>query len=225
MKVIVFVALFAVAALAFNPQKPFQLGRHVRSVGDVVFTPAKLPCAYKIIVAAEITQQSSTMIADQVYNRANDLLLFNYSIRSSPGSMAYSYRFDLEQSGTVPVFEAYSGYYCTKNDEPTEDAKRDAYNQVAFFNEKQTYDGVDNTVFQGQNCKAYYTANDMEHIFVYVDDNDYIIGEYYYLNDKSMEALATVKYSFDVPMDVFALDRATFTGCDQKAYSVPPEQC
>jgi len=224
MKIIAFIALFAVAALAFDLRKPFQL-KGKRSVGDVVFTPAKLPCAYSIHIAMEITQESYTMTADEMISRAKDLLLLNYTIKDYGMSTAYSYRFDLEQSLTVPVYEAYSGSYCQRDDKSEHEAKEEADSQVALFTEKNSFDGVDNTVFQGKPCKVYYLATDDEHVDLYVDDNDYIIGEYYYTNDKTSEGLATFKYDFNVPMGVFALDRTTYSGCEQKAYSVPPQQC
>jgi len=228
MKTIVVFALLAAFAYAQN----FTYFIHpltMNKVGEVVFTPAQLPCAYTINVTAEITQresgQSYTVIAVESMHRAKDLFMLDYSFKETPDHIAYSYRFDLEQSGMVPEFEAYAGYYCNRDDMSEEQA-RDAVDQfVAFFIQKQLYDTVEDTTFQGKQCKVYSTVVDDEHENIYVDENNYIIGEYLYTDDKSMEALATVKYNFDVPMSTFALDRSVFTGCDQKAYSVPPEQC
>jgi len=227
LKGICFVFILLVVAYA-TPRSIISSIFEPSQVGDITFTPAKLPCSFNL--SYHLQRVSGNITSDSFYTFLKNGKLFFLEEKEKTSIWDAIVRPDLsfESGGDiyVPFYSSYKGATCEERDLSEEEADDYVHDKLATFIDKQTFISVNETVFQGKKCKAYYTVKDKKtQVFEYVDEKDYIIGAIYRDPRKSYHYLVVVSYNFTVPMTGFAMDRSKFPDCQQKAYSVPKNQC
>jgi len=232
MKTIVVFALLAAFAYAQNFTyfiRPLTMNK----VGEVVFTPAVLPCSYTIKINSQQFKGSNRTAPVYINQRVayDGGIVSLYSEFRESGTKGFDViRSDLKHSEKgeyfTPLFSGYASnttHSCSNKDLSESETKKDVEAILHMFTEKTNFDGVKDTLFQGKRCKMYYTEKEDLHIHMYVDNKNYIIGVWEQQGKDTL--LAFFSYQFNAPMYNFALDREEFPGCDEKAYSAPQEQC
>jgi len=231
--VVVIVALLAAFTYASQFEyfiRPIGMNK----TGQVVFTPAKLPCSYVIKLDGQQFQKdnrTSTHFNQRIAYDGDMLSLFSSFSESQVRGLDII-RTDLkhtEQGNTyIPLFSGYgtnkSGE-CKYKDLTESEANKEIKEVLAKFTEKSVFDGVRDTVFRGKKCKLYHTDKEEEkhHLRVFVDNKNFIVGVWEQQQDETL--LTFISYDFNVTMNLFALNREEFPGCGEKAYSYPKDQC
>jgi len=187
---------------------------------DVVFTPADLPCKYRINVVAN---ETGGMTKQFVYKDGG---LFAIYTQQSKETTFEVVRADLKDYSGVPIFVAKgtNSESCQMVSYPEEAVEEIIEHALTLFITKETFDGVRDDVFQGQKCKAYYKVVEEVEGIIYADEDNYIIGVVV-KQGSTIDQYAAITYDFDFSMDEFVPDRSIFPDCDQKAYDTPKEQC
>jgi len=227
MKIAAVLAVLVVLAWA-KPADLFFKNWRAKKFGDATFVPAKLPCAFSIVIDSvqKVGPEQNHYV--RTYYKDGGLFPVVSDMQYAKYTSDYIVRPDLEDpSGKIPIFKATSIYACTETDSTKEEAEQFIHSDLTTFLDKQTFINVTDGEFQGKKCKVYYDY-DSQHgmnIYQYVDDNNYVIGTLSQHVGGDMSLLEVVTYTFSVSMDKFAMDRSLYPDCNEKAYSVPQDQC
>ena len=217
--------------LAFKTMKSFFVLciLFIVSMGDVTFTPAKLPCAFTIKTEIERTLEGSkegTVSVQEDYHYHGGLFHLISNIENTSRSdilVRPDIIFKEKKQEYVPIFDAMPKQKCQYIKSLKSDIENYEMNWLGVFMQKQTFDTVSESTFKGKKCKMYYSETETTLKFLYVDDNDYVIGSWH-SNGHKTEA-TSMYYIFNAPLEEFAMNRTMYSDCDQKAYSIPKEQC
>ena len=199
------------------------------SVGDVTFTPAKLPCAFTIRTNVERTIMGETHYAQEDYHYDGGMfhmISVIDGLASSTNELAVRTDFPFKQQGQeyVPVFTAIPRQHCQalKHSKSTV-ADYVCGEWLGLYMREQVYSSVSDATFQGKKCKMYYNSTDSFEVKVYVDDDNYVIGSVRSNGERTDTSV--VSYDFHAPLENFIMNKTLFPDCDAKAYLKPKEQC
>jgi len=91
--------------------------------------------------------------------------------------------------------------------------------ELGLFTATQEFENVSNSEFEGKKCKAYYRNEDDVDKYVFVDDDNFILGQKWFSGDSTFYIRYTYKMS--APLENFVLDHGKYPGCTTSAYEIP----
>jgi len=136
-------------------------------------------------------------------------------------------RFDLEyQAGKVyvPVFSSENEGACQDSEVPQHEADQQRTGALYYFLKVQKFDGMNRSTYNGVECNMYYRGEGGVDARLYASDDGHVIA----VVDRQDEGnyfIMETSFSYDFPMDVFALQESQFPGCSPSAYTAPTDQC
>jgi len=238
MKFVVFsliaVCAFALRFPAFN-KADFAVPE-LRDGDSVMFVPAELPCSYTL--TSELYQNTTT-----VYDENNVTTVLGDIIQTEMvyGFMEKTHQVNLLPEETAPVIivdrldlnETREGVLCeprfTLNETqcikeyiPVEEAIKEVIDSRAILIETAWFMGVNDTTFNGTDCKVYYNETNSSSILFYVDENDRIIGTTFIsiFGNITSNMTAVFMYGPEPELSDFVMD-TTSVVCDDEAYNAP----
>jgi len=222
------IVVFALLVLSVTANPFSNIFSRINPVkGDAVFVPAKLPCSHSLkgILYGNVQGQFTNAYNITVFR---DSSLFAMKTESSVDTYyAKIDRFDLcyEESGKSYCPEYYTdGGKCESFMFEKETEEQEIARSFSFFLEPQTFESVSKSTYRGVTCNMYVkTFEKNEKLIAYTTDNGYYIAIKTYIEKEPITI--ELKYNLDpISLSTFAMD-TKYAGCEEKAYTIPPEQC
>jgi len=194
--------------------------------GKIVFTPAKFPCDYQIVMEESIS--GVNMLSISLYVRGDYIYMLISNMMLIPLTGEIVTRPDMkyvEDNVTyIPVFTAETAMgkeECVAN-VTRQDELREAFQEyIHIFYENATFDRVSDGTFEGVKCKV-YERDDESKTTYYVNADNYIIG---IKSDSFMgSSLAKITYKMECPLKVFVINKSQFPDCNSSAYKAPDSE-
>jgi len=243
MKFAVFGLLVVCAfALPFNVRFANMKFEVPRIDDPVHLYPKGIPCAvsisYDAVMYSTAINESGTFVTVTNSSTINDF--YGFMVRSEStvtdedgaNTTTTLTRLDLTETKDGIVYATQfinDGSSCAKEMIAMDKAETEGIYERDLFSYVKTFMGVNDTVFDGVNCKVYYNETDSSAFYLYVDAERNIIGQYiFFMVDDSHFVNGTVRFTYnDYPtLDDFVMDKTENPGCDEAAYKAPGDfQC
>jgi len=207
---------------------------HQRSAGDVVYTPAKLPCSFGMVETMVSMDEKGEELLTTVGNYYVDNKMAVGMLKTTNTWLESDGVFVFRPDETYTDVGKVFGYYfeadlasCLSEPVDLESLESRRQDMFAAIYKKKYFDGVNQTTYKGKKCKMYYKYDEkeMQTDYCYVDFNDFLLG--HYMKDKRGFQY-TEDFSFSlgkVPIEAFALNKTQYPYCTDEAYKLPVEQC
>ena len=228
---IISLAVLSVSARPFSFRFISESFSFKPAVHEVVFTPAKLPCAFSIKDHTEVYHESKMVdtFNQTLFQDGHVIALYDYNYGQEPIIATFRYDLSYEYKGftVIPFNHAEKSSLepsCVSYAVPKEMLDEQIADMLRRFTDEQSFDSVEKSTFKGRKCNKYYRKDEELEVMFFTDDNNYLIGmvERDNLNNT---LIAELEYNFNVPMSAFAVDKNSYPGCDDEAYTVPEDQC
>jgi len=230
MKKLFFIAVIAVYCCAFHFPSSWKNGgidSLKNNEDSVYYTPHEMPCSFHIISQTNYT-------SPEVYQGEEHLVL------NSPNYLKVIEKYATNETVALyrpDIQKDMNGYnhYCISTNTRIEGSSEvqcslnwtGGFNVAAFMFELDVsyivpvaYDNVTEGTFMGKDVKIYYKINqDQEQTWIYVDSENYTIGEKFESDEESY--VRSYTYNLNADLSEFVLNKEDFPSCNLALFDPP----
>ena len=222
------IALLFLVVCAYSMSKP----------SEISFVPAKLPCSFRVLEECNVFVEGSTQpkYTEETEYFVDGQVFAHFDPKDYSSGFGIQ-RVDLmreSQGGLVYPVISSAFKICSTPMWKKEEAQDFINHYIGAYYQKQVFESVNETTFQGKKCKAYFTTKPtietqykFDEFYLFADDENNVLGYegVARVGDSSLFFVTTPTFSEISSLDIFAVKRSDCPDLEDDAYIPPKEQC